>query len=129
MGATRGLFPVIPPLLNFSFEKKRQLLRGLNHEFTLLFISGLVSGTCFSDAFCPLNLGLNLRLAQSLSLFLLILFLLFWIVFGITFFPFYDTLFMINAGPAILFWLLILDFVFPTSGAKGEMGQIGRAHV
>lgn len=30
------------------FEKKRQLLRGLNHEFTLLFISGLVSGTCFS---------------------------------------------------------------------------------
>ena len=49
------------------------------------------------DAFCPLNLGL------ALSLFLLILFLLFWVVFGITLFPFYSTLFMINAGPAILF--------------------------
>lgn len=55
----------------------------------------------FGDAFCALNLGLNLRLA--LSLFLLILFLLFGVVFGITFFPFYGTLFVINAGPAILF--------------------------
>lgn len=59
----------------------------------------------FDDAFCPLNLGLNLRPALSLSLFLLILIiiLLFWVVFGITFFPFYGTLFMINAGPAIFF--------------------------
>lgn len=51
----------------------------------------------FGDAFCPLNLGLGL------SLFLFILFILFWFVFGITLFPFYGTLFMINAGLAILF--------------------------
>lgn len=45
----------------------------------------------------PLNLGL------ALSLFLLILILLFWTVFEPILFPFYSTLFMINAGLVILF--------------------------
>lgn len=49
-----------------------------------------------SDAIYPLYLSLNLSLA-------LLLFLLSGVIFGITFLPFNSTLFMIYAGPVILF--------------------------